>query len=153
MTTSVPASGLQLRSLIGADGQLEVSLVYVTTVEPKPEEVLVRIEAAPLNPSDLGLLFGPADLMTIKASGTASRPVVTATVPEALLRTIVGRVDQSLPVGNEGGGIVVAAGSSEAAQALLGRTVGVLGLRGGREDKLQVALLYRPGLGIPSYGG
>jgi len=87
----------------------------------------VRIEASPINPSDLGLLLGPADLSTIKVSGTAVSPVVTAKIPEAFMRAMAARADESMPVGNEGGGVVVKAGSSPAAQALLGKTVGVLG--------------------------
>ncbi len=95
--------------------------------EPKPEEVVVRIEASPINPSDLGLLFALADVGTAAVSGTADRPVVTADIPDGLMRHLTGRLDQSLPVGNEGAGVVVAAGSAEAAQALLGKTVAVLG--------------------------
>ena len=104
-------SALQLRSTIKQDGTLELSLATVPVPQPGPDEVVVRIEASPINPSDLGLLFGPADMSTAKASGTATRPVVTATVPERLMRMAAGRVGQSLPVGNEGAGIVVAAGS------------------------------------------
>jgi NADPH2:quinone reductase len=127
MSASIPATSLQLRSLIKSSGELEISLASITTPEPGPEEVLVRIEASPMNPSDLGLLFGAADLSTAKASGTPERPVITATVPEKLMKGMGGRVDQSMPVGNEAAGVVVKAGSSEAAQALLGKTVAILG--------------------------
>ena len=127
MSASIPATSLQLRSLIKSSGELEISLASITTPEPGPEEVLVRIEASPMNPSDLGLLFGAADLSTAKASGTPERPVITATVPERLMKGMGGRVDQSMPVGNEAAGVVVKAGSSEAAQALLGKTVAILG--------------------------
>jgi NADPH2:quinone reductase len=121
------STGLQLRSTVKKDGILEISLVSVPTPEPKPEEVIVRVDASPLNPSDQGLLFGGADLNTAKASGTPDRPVVTATVPPAALKAVAGRLDQSLPVGNEGAGVVVQAGSSPAAQALMGKTVAILG--------------------------
>ena len=121
------STGLQLRSTVKKDGTLEISLVSVPTPEPKPEEVIVRVDASPLNPSDQGLLFGGADLNTAKASGTPDRPVVTATVPPAALKAVAGRLDQSLPVGNEGAGVVVQAGSSPAAQALMGKTVAILG--------------------------
>ena len=57
MTTELDA-GLQLRSLIRPDGVLELSLVSIPTPSPGPSEVVVRVGAAPLNPSDLGLLFG-----------------------------------------------------------------------------------------------
>ena len=120
-------TALQLRSLIKRGGELELSLASVDIPRPGPNEVLVRVEASPLNPSDLGLLFGAADMSTAKASGTAGQPVVTARVPEAAMRSMAGRVDVSMPVGNEGAGVVVEAGSSAAAQALLGKTVAAIG--------------------------
>jgi NADPH:quinone reductase-like Zn-dependent oxidoreductase len=127
MTSHIPTAGLQLRSLVKSSGQLELSLHEVPVVAPGPDEVVVRIEATPINPSDLGLLIGAADTATAVATGTGAQTVVTAEIPAAFMRAMAGRADQSLPVGNEGGGVVVAAGDSEAAQALLGRTVGVLG--------------------------
>jgi NADPH:quinone reductase len=119
--------GLQLRSLVKASGELELSLVPVATPDPAADEVVVRIEAAPINPSDLGLLLGPADVTTVKRGGDAGRPVVTATIPERFMRAVAGRLDQSMPVGNEGAGVVVEAGSAPEAQALKGKVVGVLG--------------------------
>ncbi len=127
MTTPSTREGLELRSLIRKNGELELSLARVAVRAPRPDDVVVRIEAAPLNPSDLGLLFGAADMSTARASGTPDAPVVTATVPEKLMRNMAARVDQSMPVGNEGAGVVVEAGASPAAQALLGKTVAVLG--------------------------
>ncbi len=127
MTTPVPRTALQLRSLVKPTGELEISLHNVATPEPGPGEVVVRIEATPINPSDIGLLFGAADLSTAKVSGTPTSPVVTAQIPLPLIKGMAARLGQSLPVGNEGAGVVVAAGSSSAAQALLGRTVAVLG--------------------------
>jgi NADPH2:quinone reductase len=124
---TVPRSALQLRSLVRKSGQLEVSLAEVPAPEPGPNEVLVRVEAAPVNPSDLGLLFSAADMSRAVASGTPERPVVTAPVPEGAMKSLAGRLDDSMPVGNEGAGVVVAAGASEAAQALLGRTVAMIG--------------------------
>src|SRR3984957_9889705 len=120
-------TGLQLRSLIKKSGELEISLASVPTPEPGPDEVVVRVEASPINPSDLGLLVGAADMATAKASGTRDAPVITAKVPEAAMRAMAGRLDQSMPVGNEGAGVVVRAGSSEAAQALMGKTVSMIG--------------------------
>jgi len=117
---------LQLRSLVTSSGELELSLVDVPIREPGHDEVLIRVEAAPINPSDLGLLFGAADMSTARQSGTAERPVVAASIPAGLMKAMAGRVDQSLPVGNEGAGVVVAAGTSPAAQQLLGQTVAVL---------------------------
>ena len=126
-TATVPATGLQLRTLVKKDGTLELSLASVPTPEPKPEEVVVRMEASPINPSDQGLLFAGADMNAAKASGTSQSPVVTATVPAAALKGLAGRFDQSLSAGNEGAGVVVKAGASPAAQALLGKTVAILG--------------------------
>ena len=127
MTTSIPDTALQLRSMVTKAGELQLSLESVPVKAPGENEVLVRVEASPINPSDLGLLFGGADMSTAVAGGTADRPVITAKVPEVMLRAMGGRIDESMPVGNEGGGVVVQAGSSAAAQALLGKTVGVLG--------------------------
>jgi NADPH2:quinone reductase len=117
----------QIRSTVKAEGFLELSLVTIDVPDPAPDEVVVRIEASPINPSDLGLLFGPADMTQAKSTGTADDPVVTAPIPEHLIRGVSARLDQSLPVGNEGAGVVVAVGDSEAAQALQGKTVGVIG--------------------------
>ena len=126
-SATATGTGLQLRSTVKKDGTLELSLAKVPTPEPKPEEVVVRMEASPINPSDQGLLFGGADMSTAKASGTTDSPVVSATVPAAAMKGLAGRLDQSLPVGNEGAGVVVQAGASPAAQALLGKTVAILG--------------------------
>ena len=117
--TNIPATGLQLVSLLKSSGELEVSLIDAAVPEPKENEVLVRIDATPINPSDLGLLFGPADIASAKLSGTPDRPVLTAQMPEAVMRAMAARVDQPMPVGNEAGGVVVAAGSSPEAQALI----------------------------------
>tara|TARA_R110002110_G_scaffold66978_1_gene183010 strand:+ start:100810 stop:101937 length:1128 start_codon:yes stop_codon:yes gene_type:complete len=118
---------LQLRSLVKSDNTLELSLVEIDVPQPGPDEVLVEMQATPINPSDLALLLGPADLQTLRFDGTDERPVVTADIPEKLMKMVAGRVDQSLPVGNEGAGKVVAAGASDAAQALLGKMVGIAG--------------------------
>ena len=120
-------SGLQLRSLLKKSGELELSLVDVPTPEPADDEVVVRVEATPINPSDLGLLIGPADMSTAKVSGSTDTPVVTAKMPEAALRMMAARLDQSLPVGNEGAGVVIRTGSSDAAKALMGKNVSMIG--------------------------
>ncbi len=123
----LPTTSRQIRSLVTPDGMLELSITTVDMPQPQPHEVLVRIEAAPINPSDLGLLLATADLESLTASGTADNPVVTATIPPQTLRGLAGRSGQSMPVGNEGAGVVVAAGSSDEAQALMGRTVAIIG--------------------------
>jgi NADPH2:quinone reductase len=127
MSEATASTNLQLRSLVKQSGELEVSLLRVPIVQPAADEVVVRVEASPLNPSDLGLLFGSADLTKAKLSGTAAGPIVTAPIPEQMMRAMAGRVDQSLPVGNEGAGVVVQAGSSSEARALMGKTVAVVG--------------------------
>ena len=126
-TMTVPKTGLQLRSLVKASGELELSIAEVAVPEPGPDDVVVRVEATPINPSDLGLLVGAADMSSAKASGTKDRPVITAGVPAPAMRMMKPRLDQSMPVGNEGAGVVVKAGSSPAAQALLGKMVACLG--------------------------
>jgi NADPH:quinone reductase-like Zn-dependent oxidoreductase len=120
-------TGLQLRSLVKSNGELEVSLAVVPVPEPKDDEIVVRVEATPINPSDLGLLFGPADMSAAKASGSKESPVITARVPEAALKGMAARLDESMPVGNEGAGVVVKTGASDAAKALLGKTVSIIG--------------------------
>ena len=127
MTTNTERTQLQLRSLVRGSGELELSLVEVPITPPGPGEVQVRIEASPLNPSDHGLLFGAADMSAAVASGTNDRPIVTAPIPPNAMKSMAGRLDQSMPVGNEGAGVVVETGSSEAARGLMGRRVAMLG--------------------------
>ena len=122
---SLPTSGLELRSLIKRSGVLELSLARVAIVPPAADEVIVRVEATPINPSDLGLLLGPADPASAVASGTPVNPVTTFPLNERLINAMTARLDQSMAVVNEGAGVVVAAGSG--AQHLLGKTVAVIG--------------------------
>ncbi len=127
MPNELPTTMRQIRSLVTPDGQLELSIATIEMPHPEPHEVLVRIEAAPINPSDLGLLISTADLDTLASTGPADNPVVTATIPPQTMRGLAARSGQSLPVGNEGAGVVVDAGTSDEAQALVGRTVGIIG--------------------------
>ena len=127
MTTTAWQSGLQLRSLVTSGGELQMSLERVDTPAPAAGEVVVQVQASPINPSDLGLLIGPADLSTARAGTNANGPTFTADIPKHLMRMMAARADESMPVGNEGCGVVVAAGSSPEAQALLGKTVACLG--------------------------
>jgi NADPH:quinone reductase len=105
MADTATRAGLQLRSTVKKEGIVEISIAEVPTQEPKPDEVVVRIEASPINPSDQGLLFAGADLSTARRAGTADRPIVTATVTPAVMKSVAGRLEQSLPVGNEGAGV------------------------------------------------
>jgi len=127
MSSEVPSEGLQLRSTVQAEGTVQVALVRVPVPHPQADEVVVRVEASPINPSDLRVLFAGADVARARAGGTAELPTVSAPLAPGALRLAAARVGQAMPVGNEGAGVVVAAGSSSQAQALLGQTVGVTG--------------------------
>ena len=116
----------QIRSEVTKEGKLLLSVERTAMPEPKEDEVLIRIEASPINPSDLGLLIGPADVSSMSVSGEGENAVVTMDIPEGLLRMLETRLDQSLPVGNEGGGVVVKAGHKDL-EDLVGKTVGVAG--------------------------
>lgn len=145
---AIDQTALQLRSLIKQSGELELSLAQVPVEEPGPDEILVRIEATPINPSDLGLLTSVADLSTARQVGTPQAPVVVANIPEKLMRAVANRIDQSMPVGNEGAGVVVKTGSDPEAQALLGKTVALLGgamYAQFRKIKASQALVLPPG--------
>jgi len=118
-------SGRELRSKITSDGTLELWLEEVSTPAPAADEVVLRVEATPINPSDLVMLLGPADMATLRSSGTPERPVTTATVPQSRLAFVAARLDQPMLVGNEGAGIVIDAGSE--ARGLIGRAVAARG--------------------------
>jgi NADPH:quinone reductase-like Zn-dependent oxidoreductase len=122
----VPPTCLELRSTVSDDGRVVVAVGETDVRPPGERDVVVRIEAAPINPSDLGVLFAGADLRTAEAAGTAEAPAVGAALPPASVAAAAGRLGRPMPVGNEGGGTVVAAGSAPAAQALLGKVVGFL---------------------------
>lgn len=127
MPPSPPPARFELRSLITRERGLELSLVAVAPPAPAPNEVVIRVEASPVNPSDLGLLLGPADPARAVARGSGSDAVLAIPLDPAQLDPVAARLGQSLPVGNEGAGTVVAAGSAPEAQALIGRTVGFVG--------------------------
>src|SRR2546422_4977576 len=103
MANTSGGTGLQLRSTVKKDGILELSLTTIATPEPKPEEVIVRIDASPINPSDQGLLFGGTDMSTAKASGTADHPVVTANISPAVVKAVAERLGPALPRRHPGG--------------------------------------------------
>ena len=117
----------QIRSTITSEGQLRLSIEADELTDPGPEEVIVRIEASPINPSDLGLLLGPADPQALRSEGSASQPLLVADISAQLLPALGARLDKPMSVGNEGAGVVVATGESEQARALAGKTVAVLG--------------------------
>ncbi len=128
----------QLRSTVTDEGTLELEVADVAVPTPKEDEVVIRVEAAPINPSDLGPMFGPADMSTARVVGSGADAKVVADIPPGLRRMVEARVGTPMPMGNEGSGVVVDAGSSEAAQALLGRTVATIG--GGMYSQFRLAL-------------
>ena len=122
---SLPATGLELRSTVTDDGVVTLAVQETEVSAPGDDEVVVQVEAAPINPSDLGMLFAGADLGTV-AAVEGDLPAVRARLSPAVLAAQAGRLGKPMPTGNEGGGMVIAAGASEAAQALLGKVVGFL---------------------------
>ena len=123
--SDLPSHGLELRSTVFADGRLVLDLQDATVGEPGPGEVVVRVEAAPINPSDLGLLLGPADLSTVTTGGSADRPTLTAIIPPQRMGMMKARLDEPMAVGNEGAGTVIAAGPD--LSDMVGKRVGMLG--------------------------
>ncbi|TJZ89305.1 NADH oxidase [Paracoccus gahaiensis] len=121
---------LELRSTVTSDGTLRLHLEPVVLPEPGLGQLLVRVEAAPINPSDLGLMFGPADMESLAHDGEA----LSARIPDGAMPAMQARLGQSLPVGNEGAGTVVEAGPDQ--QHLLGRRVAMLG--GGMYARLRL---------------
>ena len=119
VSSEIRDHSLELRSLVTDQGTLELSLADVTLPTVAAGQVLVRMEAAPINPSDLGLLFAGADMGSASVGGTPERPVVSVQLSDGALRALAARVGQSLAVGNEGAGTVVAAGrSGQSAQSI-----------------------------------
>src|ERR1700704_7001460 len=116
--TMTTISSLELRTKITSKGQLELWLEEMAVPKPAADEVVVRIDAAPLNPSDIILLLGPADPASIQAGGTPTHPTASANIPPEHMPGLKARLDKALPVGNEGAGIVVDAGPD--VQALVG---------------------------------
>ena len=125
--TDLPATNTTMLSQVKADGTLELYLAALPMPQPKDHEVLVKVLATPINPSDLGLMVGAADAASARAIERDGLPGVAMQVSEPGMRFMASRVGQALPIGNEGCGVVVAAGASEAAQALMGKTVALVG--------------------------
>ncbi|MFP6583628.1 MAG: NADH oxidase, partial [Candidatus Hydrogenedentota bacterium] len=124
---SVPTSNLQILSTVSGEGLLRLELVEKPMPVPKPDQVIVRIEATPINPSDHGVMFGWTNLADATSSGNGRDTVLSAPVSPQGMNVMKARIDQSLPVGNEGAGTVVAAGDSKLAQSLMGKIVAVMG--------------------------
>ena len=125
--TDLPETNLTMLTEVKADGILEMYLAALPMPQPKDHEVLVKVLATPINPSDLGLMVGAADVSSARSIDRDGHPGVAMDVSDAGMRFMASRVGQAMPIGNEGCGIVVAAGASDAAQALLGKTVALIG--------------------------
>lgn len=123
--TTTGLRSLEVRSLIRPSGELEVSVIESSVPAPGSDEVIVRVEASPVNPSDQGLLYGPADLTSSRRAEVDGKSALVADIPAARLTALRARVGMPLRVGNEGAGTVIAAGQGPAAQALLGKRVAV----------------------------
>lgn len=123
--TSLPSTTLELRSTVAEDGTVTLAVREAELPAPGPDEVVVRVEAAPINPSDLGMLLAGADPDSAESVGTPDLPGVRATIPTGTAG-LEGRLGRPMPTGNEGGGTVVATGESDAARALDGKVVGFL---------------------------
>ena len=123
----IPPTMRQLRSEVTPSGELRLSIETVETPRPREGQVLVRVDAAPVNPSDLALVLAMADVTKASSAGSADGPIVTAPIPEAAMGLLAARVGQSMSAGTEGAGVVVATGESPEAEALQGRSVGFLG--------------------------
>lgn len=124
---SVNSTYLQMLSTVTEDGELHLELVENETPTPEENQVLVKVEATPINPSDQGVMFGWSDISAANSTGSGSDTKLIAPVSEQGLRVMKARLGQSLPVGNEGAGTVVATGDSELAKSLEGKTVAVMG--------------------------
>ena len=116
----------EIRSLVTYEGNIEISITNVEKPKPSVDEVLIKVEAAPINPSDLGLLLSfAADLSSIKKSGLGDEAVTTMKIHPALMGAMKPRLDESIQVGNEGAGVVIDAG--ENVKDMIGKTVGLAG--------------------------
>ena len=123
---SLPATYLQMLSTVTEDAELRMELVEKPFPAPKAHEVVIRVEATPINPSDQGVMFGWSNMSSASHSGSGNDTIFTAPVTPQGMGIMKARIGQNLPVGNEGAGTVVAAGDSPEAQALMGKTVAAL---------------------------
>jgi|TARA_B110000211_G_scaffold107505_1_gene124740 NADPH2:quinone reductase len=118
----------EIRSTVTSEGDITISIVNVAMPVPKDHEVLIKVEAAPINPSDLALLTTfAADLDSLTLTGSGDDTIASMKVRPALMGAMKPRLDQAMQAGNEGSGVIVAAGANPEAQALIGKTVGVAG--------------------------
>jgi NADPH:quinone reductase-like Zn-dependent oxidoreductase len=124
---ALPATYKQMLSTVTADAELRLELVEKDLPTPKTGEILVRVEATPINPSDLGVMFGWTDMDKATTSNSGAGSVLSASVSPQGMQVMKARIGQNLPVGNEGAGTVVAAGDDDYSQSLIGKTVAIMG--------------------------
>tara|TARA_R110002074_G_C12554332_1_gene666919 strand:+ start:7542 stop:8681 length:1140 start_codon:yes stop_codon:yes gene_type:complete len=124
---TLPKTYMQMFSTLTPEGALKMELVEQLMPTPKPNQVIVRVEASPINPSDLGVMFGMATMGEATSSGSGKDISLAAPVSAQGMRVMKARIGAPLPVGNEGAGTVVAAGDGEVAQSLMGKVVAVMG--------------------------
>ncbi len=124
---ALPATYKQMLSTVTADAELRLELVEKDLPMPKTGEILVRVEATPINPSDLGVMFGWTDMDKATTSNSGADSVLSASVSPQGMQVMKARIGQNLPVGNEGAGTVVAAGDDDYSQSLIGKTVAIMG--------------------------
>lgn len=141
---SLPATYLQMLSTVTPDGELKMALHEKEMPIPKSDQIVVKIEATPINPSDHGVMFGWSTMGKAVSTGEGAEMVLTAPVSPQGMAVMKGRVGQDLPIGNEGAGTVVAAGDSEYAQSLMGKTVAVMGGGMYAEYKCVPAMMCMP---------
>lgn len=134
----------QLFTTVTDDEKLVLSIEPYAVPEPEDHQVVVEMEAVPINPSDLGLLLSPAQMDTVRSETVDGHPALVADVDPAMMRIFAGRKGKKLPAGNEGAGKVVAAGASDAAQALLGKTVTIVGGEMYRTHRIMPAMMCVP---------
>lgn len=129
MGADLPNGGLQIRSTVTEGGRLEIELAHAPILQPGPDQLVVKVEAAPINPSDIIPLLAGCDPANATFSGSADEPRVDIDLPDGAMAMLAGRAGLPLPVGLEGAGVVVAAG--EQARGLLGKRVAFLSLGSG----------------------
>jgi len=129
----------QLFTTVTEDGRLVLSIEPLEVPYPGPDEVVVEVKATPINPSDLGLLLAPADMDSLRREEVDGHPALVADVRPEMKRLVAGRAGKKLSAGNEGAGVVVAAGASDAARALMGKTVTLVGGKMYRTHRLAKA--------------
>ena len=127
MSSSLPDGNLQVVSTASNDGKIELSLQRVPVSAPQGQQVMIRVEAAPINPSDLGPMLGPGDVSLMSVTGEGQGTVASLPVPEGKRSALAPRLGKPMPTGHEGSGVVVATGEDPAARSLLGKVVAATG--------------------------